>query len=37
MVAPDDGKSPKAIAEMISKGLAEGRFRVAPAADRAQT
>jgi hypothetical protein len=32
VVAPDDGKSPKAIAEIIFKGLAEGRFWVAPSA-----
>jgi hypothetical protein len=32
MVAPDDGKSPKAIAEVIFKGLAEGRFRLGPSA-----
>ena len=32
MVAPDDGKSPKVIAEMIFNGLAEGRFRVSPSA-----
>jgi len=28
----DESESPKAIAEMIFKGLAEGRFRVAPSA-----
>jgi hypothetical protein len=32
VIAPDDSESPKAIAEMIFKGLAEGRFRVAPTA-----
>jgi hypothetical protein len=32
VIAPDDGESPKAIAEMIFSGLAEGRFRVAPTA-----
>ena len=32
MVAPDNGKSPKVIAEMIFNGLAEGRFRVSPSA-----
>jgi hypothetical protein len=32
VIAPDDSESPKAIAEMIFKGLAEGRFRVGPAA-----
>jgi hypothetical protein len=34
VVAPDDGKSPKAIAEIVFKGLAEGRFRVGPATAR---
>ena len=32
MVAPDGSENPKAISE-IFKGLREGRFRVAPAAD----
>ena len=29
-VAPDDSESPKAIADVIFKGLAEGHFRVGP-------
>jgi hypothetical protein len=32
LVAPDDGKIPKAIAEIIFGGLKKGRFRVGPAA-----
>jgi chloramphenicol 3-O-phosphotransferase len=32
VIAPDDSESPKVIAAIISKGLTEGRFRVAPAA-----
>jgi hypothetical protein len=32
----DKSESPKAIAEMIFKGLKEGRFRVAPATDPAR-
>jgi chloramphenicol 3-O-phosphotransferase len=32
VIAPDDSESPKAIAEIIVEGLAEGRFRVAPTA-----
>jgi chloramphenicol 3-O-phosphotransferase len=32
----DESESPKAIAEMIFKGLKEGRFRVAPATDPAR-
>lgn len=32
MVAPENDESPKAIAEVIFKGLKEGRFRVAPVA-----
>jgi chloramphenicol 3-O-phosphotransferase len=32
VLAPDDSESPKAIAEIIFKGLTEGRFRVGPSA-----
>ncbi|HWY84377.1 MAG TPA: hypothetical protein VNY10_21020 [Roseiarcus sp.] len=33
VVAPDNGKSPKAIAEILHTGLKEGSFRVEPATD----
>jgi chloramphenicol 3-O-phosphotransferase len=32
VVAPSDGESPKAIAEILFEGLKAGRFRVAPSA-----
>jgi hypothetical protein len=34
-MVPEKSESPKAIAEIIFKGLAEGRFRVAPTASAA--